>query len=199
MFAVNHGGARVLVSDDLLDAPFCCNVSACLGACCVHGESGAPLEPPERTVLEEILPVLRPDLRPEALEVIDEQGAWEEVGKGEYATSCVGGAECVFVVYDGAVAKCAIQKAHVEGRIDFPKPVSCHLFPVRVEHLGEYDALNYERVSLCTSAVRKGRRDGVALYDFVREPLVRKYGTAWYEAFREACEDRKEDLDSSLA
>lgn len=199
MFAVHHNDTNVLVSDDLVDAPFCCNLNACHGACCVQGEAGAPLEPEERVDLEEILPAVRRDLRLEALRVIDEDGVWEEVGKGQYATTCVDGAECVFVTYDGPVAKCAIQKAYIEGRVGFPKPISCHLFPVRVESLGEFDALNYERVSHCTPAVRSGRRHGVALYDFLREPLIRKYGEAWYLAFRKACELRRELLDSSLA
>lgn len=193
MFAVDD----VLVADDLVNAPFCCNLGACHGACCVHGDSGAPLESEERAVLEEILPVVRKYLRQEAIDVIEHEGVWSEVGKEEFATTCVDGAECVFVTYDGPVAKCAIQMAHEEGRIDFPKPISCHLFPVRVEKLGEHDALNYERVFLCTSAVRKGRRDGVMLHDFLRTPLTRKYGQAWYERFRDACEARERDLQSS--
>ncbi len=97
MFAVDH----VLISDDLLDAPFCCNLGACHGACCVKGDSGAPLEPEERARLEEILPEVRKNLRPEALKVIEQKGVWEEVGKEEYATTCVGGEECVFGTYDG--------------------------------------------------------------------------------------------------
>lgn len=193
MFAVDD----ILVSDDLLDAPFCCNLSACLGACCVKGESGAPLESEERFALEDALPAVRKYLRPEALDVIENQGVWEEVGKHDYATTCVDGAECVFVTYVGRVAKCALQMAHDEGRIDFPKPISCHLFPVRVEKLGETDALNYERVSLCTSAVRMGARRGVQLSDFLRAPLTRKYGSAWYERFREACRERAHDLQRS--
>lgn len=203
MFAVHHeegsSDAHVLVSDDLVDAPFCCNLSACRGACCVQGDAGAPLEHDECAMLEEILPAVRPYLRPEALGVIEEEGVWEEVGKGEYATTCVQGAECVFVTYDGPVAKCAIQKAHDEGRIDFPKPISCHLFPVRVERLGELDALNYEQVPVCSSARGAGRRKGVTLSEFLRAPLIRKYGESWYEAFRKTCADRRKLLDSSRA
>jgi hypothetical protein len=203
MFAVHQeeGGTdlHVLVSDDLVDAPFCCNLSACRGACCVQGDAGAPLEHDECARLEEILPAVRRYLRPEALSLIEEKGVWEEVGKGQYATTCVDGAECVFVTYDGRVAKCAIQKAHDEGRIDFPKPVSCHLFPVRVESLGGLDSLNYEQVPLCSSARGAGRRSGVTLSEFLRAPLIRKYGEPWYEAFRKACADRRERLDSSRA
>ncbi len=209
MFAVNyrepyrdtyqdhHKDVRVLVSDDLVDAPFCCNLAACRGACCVQGDSGAPLDASERERLEEALPAVRSYLRPEALRVIEEDGVWEEVGREQYATTCVDGKECVFVSYDGPIARCALQQAYTDGRIDFPKPISCHLFPVRVESLGDVDALNYEQVPLCAPAVGMGRRMHLALYDFLREPLIRKYGEGWYGAFREACEKRKERLHSS--
>ena len=198
MFAVDH----VLVSDAVLEAPFACNLGACLGACCVHGDSGAPLEPEERTLLEAVLPVVERDLRPEALEAIRRQGVWEEVGPGDYATTCVDDRECVFVVYEGPagrpVAKCAIQQAYHEGRVDFEKPISCHLFPIRVERHGEGDdaleVLNYERIGLCAPAVRHGRRTGTALADFLERPLTRRYGPRWYRRFREAVAERRAAL-----
>ncbi|MEM1041593.1 MAG: DUF3109 family protein [Bacteroidota bacterium] len=186
MFAIDH----VLVSDALLDAPFACHLGRCLGGCCVHGDRGAPLEPDERAELERALPVVARDLRPEALRVIDEQGVWVEEEPGHYGTSCVDGRECVFVVYEGKVAKCALQQAYHAGRLDFEKPVSCHLFPVRIEPIGGTDVLNYEQIGLCKPAVRHGRRRGTQLYDFLRKPLTRKYGAAWYEQFRTACAER---------
>ena len=179
-----------LISDALLDAPFACNLGACLGACCVQGESGAPLEPEERAALEALVPRVRKYLRAEALKVIETDGVWEETEPGAYATTCVDDAECVFVTYEGPVAKCAIHKAYLAGRVDFPKPLSCHLFPVIVEPMGDYQALNYEQVSLCDSARKHGRRHQVHLVDMLREPLTRKFGAAWYEAFREACDER---------
>ncbi|MDX1421272.1 MAG: DUF3109 family protein [Rubricoccaceae bacterium] len=195
MFAVGP----VLVSDAVLDAPFACNLGACLGACCVHGQSGAPLEPEERARLEAVLPVVEPDLRPEARETIRREGAWEAVAPGDYATTCVGGRECVFVVYDGAVAKCAIQQAYQAGRVDFEKPISCHLFPLRVERHGEgedaIEVLNYEQIDHCQPAVRHGRRAGVALADFLARPLTRRYGPRWYRAFQEAVAARRDALD----
>lgn len=186
MFAVEN----ILISDDVLDAPFACHLGRCHGACCVHGDRGAPLEPDERADLERVLPIIRKDLRPEALAVIEREGVWVEDGPGEYATNCVDGRECVFVTYEGPVAKCAIQKAYHEGRVDFEKPISCHLFPIRIEEIGGTDVLNYERADLCAPAVTNGRRRGVQLFDFLRAPLTRKYGAAWYEAFRDACIER---------
>ncbi len=178
----------------MLDAPFTCNLGACLGGCCVTGTSGAPLEPEEREELERALPRVRKYLRPEALGIIDEHGPWEETEPGQYATRCVDGAECVFVMYEGSVAKCALQKAYHAGRIAFQKPVSCHLYPIRIQRYGDYEALNYEQISLCAPAVTYGQRQRMQLVDFLREPLVRKYGDVWYEQFREACAERREAL-----
>lgn len=188
MFAVGD----VLISDAVLDAPFTCHLGRCKGACCVHGSSGAPLEPEERAELERVLPIVEKDLRPEARAVIAKDGVWEEVRPGEYGTTCVDGQECVFVVYDKAgVAQCAIQQAFHAGRTDFEKPISCHLFPIRVETYGGTDVLNYEQADLCAPAVAHGRRLGVPLYDFLRAPLVRKYGAEWYEEFRAICVERE--------
>ena len=179
-----------LISDELLDAPFACHLGSCLGACCVQGESGAPLEPEERAALEAIVPRVRKYLPPKARKVIEDKGVWEEVEPGEYATTCVDDAECVFVTYDGPVAKCAIHKAYQAGRVDFPKPLSCHLFPILLESMGDYQVLNYEQVSICDPARRYGQRHQVQLVDVLREALTRKFGAAWYATFREACEER---------
>jgi Fe-S-cluster containining protein len=183
-----------LISDTLLDAPFACNLGACLGACCVHGESGAPLEPEERAVLEAVVPRVRKYLRREALAVIAERGVWEEAEPGAYATTCVDDAECVFVTYDGPVAKCAIHTAHLAGRVDYPKPISCHLFPLRVEPMGDFQVINYEQVSLCDSARRHGRRHRILLVDTLGEALTRTFGVVWYAAFQEAYEERLQAL-----
>lgn len=186
-----------LISDDLLDAPFACNLGACLGACCVQGESGAPLDAEERGMLEAVVPRVRKYLRPEALAVIEERGVWEEVEPGDYATTCVGQAECVFVTYDGPVAKCAIQKAYLAGRIDWPKPLSCHLFPVRIERVGDFEVLNYEKVEICAAARPYGQRHEIQLVDLLRDALIRKFGSPWYEAFREACQERLQAIHPS--
>jgi hypothetical protein len=193
MFAVDD----ILISDAVLDAPFTCHLGRCLGGCCVHGDRGAPLEPDERAELERALPVVARDLRPEALDAIERDGVWVEEKPGEYATTCVEGRECVFVVYEGKVAKCALQRAYHAGRLDFEKPISCHLFPIRVEQVGGAEVLNYEQIDLCTPAVARGKRQGVQLYDFLRAPLTRKYGPAWYDAFRDACVERAAVLFST--
>lgn len=186
MFAVDN----ILISDDLVGAPFACNLGACHGACCVVGDSGAPLEEDEIPLLEEALKVVQHQLRPEARRVIAEKGPWEETSPGYFATTCVGDAECVFVVYDGPVAKCAIQQAHQEGKVDFPKPISCHLYPIRVEDMGDYEALNYERVPICKPGIAHGKRTQTVVPRFLKEPLTRRYGEDWYALFVDACEER---------
>ena len=184
----------VLVSDDVLDAPFACNLSACKGGCCIQGESGAPLELDELSAVEESFPKVEKYLRPEALEVIASEGLWEKEGRNSYGTTCVDDAECVFVTYERDVAKCSFQIAYQKGEIDFPKPISCHLFPVRISHNGEHEVLNYERIEICSPAIKFGRKNDMTLPAFLSEPLVRKYGQEWYNAFLEACAERLESL-----
>jgi len=199
MFAVDH----VLVSDALLDAPFACHLGSCFGACCVHGDRGAPVEADEREALEDAFRVVEHKLRPEARAEIARKGVWEGDERSGYHTTTVRNRECVFVVFDGSasapVAKCSLQQAFWDGKIGFEKPVSCHLYPVRIETFGEgadaTDVLNYERISLCDSAIPHGRRTGVQLADFLERPLTRKYGASWVEKFRATLRQRRRDVD----
>lgn len=199
MFAVDH----VLVSDALLDAAFACDLGACRGACCVEGERGAPLAPEERADLDAALPVVRAQLRPEALAVIDRNGVWEGDERRGYATTTVGGRECVFVAYEGGppgrgVAVCTLQRAHAAGRLAFEKPISCHLYPIRVEAYGDgpdrVEVLNYEQIDLCAPGRRHGARTDAALAHVLARPLTRAYGADWYARFLAAWRQRRADL-----
>jgi len=190
MFVVDD----VLISDDVVQAAFSCNLSACRGACCVQGASGAPLAKHELKEVEAVLPAVRSRLRPEALEVIDKEGVWEELAPGHWATTCVGDAECVFVRYDGPVAKCAIQEAYFEGKVGFEKPISCHLYPIRVQPLGEFEALNYEQIDICKPGRDHGVRNGIGLAEMLERPLTRKYGKDWYAQFLLMVRERREVL-----
>jgi len=185
---------NILISDDLVSARFACNLGACHGACCVQGTSGAPLDEEELSRVDAAAEALRADLRPVARRIIGARGAWENIPGSGYATTCVGQGECVFVVFDGPVAKCAIQKAWQEGRIDWIKPLSCHLYPIRIDDLGDMELLNYERMDMCLPAVAKGQRDGMYLSDYLEAPLTRKYGADWYARFKEACRDRRDAI-----
>lgn len=171
-----------LVSLDLIERFFLCDLSYCKGACCVEGDAGAPLEKAEFDLLRKILPEVWNDLSPEAQSVINKQGVGYIDQEGEVVTSIVDGKNCVFTYYDNkGVCKCAIEKAYHEKRIDFYKPISCHLYPVRVARYKDFQAVNYHRWKICAAAELFGKQEGIPIYRFLREPLIRKFGQAWYD------------------
>jgi hypothetical protein len=170
-----------IVSLDVLEEMFVCDLSVCKGICCVEGESGAPVESDEVAQLEEVLPVVWDDLSPQAQEIINKQGTVYLDEDDEFVTSIVDGEDCVFTCYDeNGYCKCAIEKAYREGKTDFYKPVSCHLYPIRVAKYKGFRAVNYHRWSVCGAAVQLGRETGVKVYQFLKEPLIRKFGEEWY-------------------
>lgn len=171
-----------LVSLDLIEAYFICDLAQCKGTCCVEGDSGAPLDKSEIADLEKVLPVIWDDLSPEAQAVINKQGVAYIDCEGDIVTSIVNGKDCVFTCYDtDGSCKCAIEKAYREGKVSFYKPVSCHLYPVRVAQYKDFRAVNYNRWKICKPAELLGRKEKLPLYKFLREPLIRKFGQKWYE------------------
>ena len=171
-----------LVSLDIIEEFFLCDVVLCKGKCCVEGDSGAPVEKKEVFVLKEILPKVWDDLSSEAQKVINRQGAVYIDVSGETVTSIVNGKDCVFTYYDeNRICKCAIEKAYKEGRIDFVKPVSCWLYPIRVKRYLNFTAVNYHQWNICKSARTLGKERKVKLYQFLREPLIHKFGEEWYK------------------
>jgi len=172
-----------VVSLDLIERYFCCDLWKCKGACCVEGESGAPLTKQEFDYLRKILPLLWDNLSPDAKEVINKQGIAYIDRENDIVTSIIDGKDCVFTYYDeNAVCKCAIEKAYNEGRIDFKKPVSCHLYPVRVKQYKDYKAINYHRWKVCRAAEILGEQKQIFVYQFLKEALIRKFGEEWYNA-----------------
>lgn len=172
----------VVVSLDVIEEKFFCNLNACKGECCIEGDAGAPLETEEVAELEKVLPAIWNDLSPQAQEVINKQGVCYEDWDGEMVTSIVNGEDCVFTCYDDkGICYCAIEKAYREGKVDFMKPVSCHLYPIRVQNYPEFKAVNYHRWSVCEAAVLLGKQKDMPIYKYLKEPLIRKFGEAWYE------------------
>lgn len=170
-----------IVTMDLLEEKFLCDLSACKGECCVEGESGAPLENEEVKIIEDLLPIVWDDLSPAAKEVIKEQGVAYKDYDGDMVTSIVNGKDCVFTYYDEeGICKCAIEKAYREGKVDFYKPISCHLYPIRLEKYREFTAVNYHRWRVCKAAVLLGEKKGLPVFKFLKEPLIRRFGEAWY-------------------
>ena len=171
-----------IISFDLFEERFVCDLVACKGACCIEGDAGAPLEPGEIEKIREILPLIWDDLTETSKETITKQGVSYIDEENEPVTSIVNGRECVFTYTDDAgVCRCAIEKAYREGKTDFPKPVSCHLYPVRVQKYNDFQAVNYHKWSICSCAVDLGRKLKVPVYQFLKEPLVRRFGMLWYE------------------
>ena len=180
---------NTLLSDDIFEERFICDLCKCKGECCVEGESGAPITKEEFQEIEGILSEIWNDLSPKAQEVINKQGIAYTDYDGELVTSLVNGKECVFTYFDAdGICKCAIDNAYREGRISVRKPVSCHLYPIRLTEYSDFTAVNYHRWSICEPAVRLGRKEGIPLYRFLREPLTRKFGEEWYN---EVCEAAK--------
>lgn len=188
-----------IVALDIIEENFLCDLSACKGECCVEGEAGAPLEDEEVEIIEKVLPLIWDDLSPKAQQVINEQGVAYKDRDGDMVTSIVNGKDCVFTYYDEkGICKCAIEKAYREGKTDFYKPISCHLYPIRLEKYREFTAVNYHRWRICKAAVLLGNKEGLRIYQFLKEPLVRKFGEAWYNELCIAANEYKEMKKNGL-
>jgi len=181
-----------LISNDVIERQFICQLDACKGACCVQGEAGAPLEMEELDFLEAVYEQVESLLTPEGKKTIDEQGLYViDNFSGNYATPLVDGTKaCAYVCYDkNGIAKCSIQEAYNTGLIDWIKPISCHLYPIRVTHDAGFDMLNYDKWDICKAACSFGKSEQVALYEFLKEPLIRKYGEEFYEKLDDIAQD----------
>lgn len=179
---------KTIVSIDLLEKKFVCDLNACKGACCVAGDSGAPLDKEELEVLESVLDKVKPYMVKKGVKAIEKHGAYVIDSDGDYTTTLVSEkAECAFVYFDEAkIAKCAIEKAYLEGKIDWKKPISCHLYPVRITKHKNYDAVNYSKWDVCKPACECGAKLDVPVYKFLKEPLIRKYGKAWFKQLEQS-------------
>jgi len=179
-----------IISLDVLEEYFVCDLSVCKGICCVIGDAGAPVEENEIASLVKVLPTVWNDLSPEAKKVIKKQGIAYRDPEGEFVTSIVNGDDCVFTYYDeNGYCKCTIEKAFREGKTDFYKPVSCHLYPIRISKYNGFQALNYHRWRFCHAATALGKQQGVKVYQFLKEPLIRKFGEEWYEMLSAAANE----------
>ncbi|MBI1315412.1 DUF3109 family protein [bacterium] len=181
---------RALISDEVFNVHFLCDLNACKGACCVEGEAGAPLLPEEATLLEGLFDRIRPYLRPEGIQAIEEQGTWVFDSDGEHSTPLREGAECAYTVFENGKALCGIERAHADGAIDFKKPLSCHLYPIRVTRYKSFDALNYHQWPICAPACSLGSQLKVTVFRFLKEPLIRLYGPEWYDQLEDMVQSR---------
>ena len=172
---------NTIVSDEIRDIRFCCDLAKCLGACCVEGDAGAPLEEEEISLLEDGFNEIKPFMRKEGIEVIDNIGVFDFDMAGEYVTPLINDQDCAYVYYVDGIARCAIEKAHEVKAIDFQKPISCFLYPIRITKHKEFEGVNYHNWHICQPARTFGKKIGLPMYKFLKDPLIRKYGADWYE------------------
>lgn len=175
---------NVLLSDEVIEEQFVCDLNKCKGGCCVDGDCGAPLTKDETKILKKIYPKIKSSLSPEYIAEIEKQGTHTTDNEYGYVTPTVNGGICVYGYTDEiGIVKCGIEKAWKEGKVDFRKPISCHLYPIRVTSKTGYEAVNYEpRPTLCKPACKLGKQLKVPVYVFLKEALIRKYGEQFYEA-----------------
>ncbi len=175
-----------LVSLDVLEQPFACDLDKCKGACCVHGDSGAPLDESEVDEIEKAWPVVKTYLRDISVSSIEQQGFAIVDEDGDLVTPLVNGEECAYAIFDNGVALCAIEKAFFNKEIGFRKPVSCHLYPVRLGKLQDGTAVNYHHWHICEPARRNGKQIKAHVYEFAADALKRKFGEQWYEELNQS-------------
>lgn len=171
-----------IYSFDLFEENFVCDVEKCLGACCVLGDSGAPLEKDEPEILDRIFPLLKPFLRPEAITFIEKVGKYVTDSDNDIVTPLLNGKECAYTVFENGIAKCGIEKAFQAGSVQFRKPLSCHLYPIRVTKYKDFEAINYHRWAICKPAIEKGNNLKIPVFQFCKDSIVRLYGE---ETFKE--------------
>lgn len=182
----------VLVSPDIITEYFCCDLEACHGACCIEGDAGAPVTLDEIDEIEQCLDTVWPDLSARAQSVIDRQGVAYADRDGELVTSIVNGKDCVFTCYDHGCCLCALDRACRQGRTSWAKPVSCALYPIREKQFApDLVGINYNRWDICRPAISKGRECGLRIFQFLKEPLIRRFGASWY---KELCDVARQIL-----
>lgn len=181
---------NTLVSLDLAERFFCCDLEQCKGQCCIEGDAGAPVTEDEAAEIEKALPSIWDDMLPAGRREVEENGVSYIDEEGDRVTTIVDGRNCAFTCYaPGGICLCAIEKARREGRTSFRKPISCYLYPVRITEYPAFTAVNYHRWKICKSAEVNGRRLGIRLYQFLKEPLIERFGSAWYAELELACSE----------
>ncbi len=183
---------NAIVSLDVIEKKFICDFVKCKGICCVEGDSGAPLDDDEKVILEEIYPKIKPYLTKEGIEEIEKQGLSVIDSDGDLVTPIIKEKECAFTVFENDLALCGIEKAFLDGKISYRKPISCSLYPIRIQKYAEFDAVNYDKWTICAPARDLGFKKGIPVYKFLKEPLIRKYGEEWYKELEYAAENLDE-------
>lgn len=186
---------RALLSDDIIEEHFLCDVLKCKGACCIEGDSGAPLTDEEAIQIEKDYPLFEEYLPQKHKKEVEKQGYSVIDSDGDLVTPLVNNRQCVYSFYnDNGILQCAVEKAYFEGKIKFRKPISCHLFPIRITEYRDFDAVNYQQLRICKPGRQCGASQKLPLYKFLKEPLIKKYGEEWYKELEIAADYLKSSL-----
>lgn len=181
-----------IVTTQIFERKFVCDLTACKGACCIEGDAGAPLTLEEIDILEEDLEAIKPYMRQEGIDAVDKTGVFYMDQDNEAGTTLVNEKECAFVFFDNnGITKCSIEQAHKEGKTDFKKPISCHLYPIRVKQFNDFTALNYDKWDICSPACACGESLNVPVYKFLKEPLIRAFGEEFFKELEVVNEEIK--------
>lgn len=185
---------NTIVSEEVLEKDFVCNISACKGECCVAGDAGAPVLNKEREKLNEVYPKIKHLLRPEGIAAIDKYGTYTTSESGEHETTLVNDKECAFVTFDEkGITSCGIEQGYNKGLVDWKKPISCHLYPIRVQDYDEFSAVNYNTWDICDDACTLGKELQVPVYKFLKNALILKFGENWYMELEKVAEEWKKN------
>lgn len=170
-----------LVSLDLIERFFVCDLDVCKGQCCIDGDAGAPLNEEEKACIDASIPEILPLLTPGGRKAIEEEGSAYYDCEGDLVTTLIEGCNCAFSVFsDDGICLCALEKGYREGKLPLLKPSSCFLYPIRLKKMGGMTALNFHKWKICNCAEKNGRRLGVRAYQFLKQPLIREFGEDWY-------------------
>ena len=177
-----------LISEDVIEKQFKCKITSCKGACCIEGDAGAPLESEEIEIIRANLASIKSEMDSKGLESLQRQGVSELDPFDEPVTTCKPNGECTFAITKKGSLSCAIEVANQKNEFGFPKPISCHLYPIRSKRFNEYHALNYHQWDICSAACQEGKDKKIAVYEFARPALIRKFGEEWYKSLESAVE-----------
>ena len=185
---------NTIISLDVLEKKFACDLSKCKGNCCVYGDSGAPLEQSEAEILDEIYPRIKSFLRPEGIVAIEKKGTSMIDSDGDTVTPLISDKECAYTIIEDGIYFCAIEKAYAKRKTSFRKPISCHLFPVRTKDYKDFSGVNFEKWEICNPAFERGNQEDIPAFVFLRSALIRKFGKAWYRKLKKTAEELKKQF-----
>lgn len=189
---------NTLISELIAERNFVCDLSKCKGGCCIDGDAGAPLTEEEASILEDLFPLYKEYMTPESIAAVEKNGKFDVGSDNDFLTPLLNGNQCVYVYLEDDIAKCAIEKAYIEGKITFKKPISCHLYPIRISEFKDVDALNYHEWHICKTARINGDLLNVPVYKFLKEALIRKYGNDWYQYLTDAVKFKNQGMGEKI-